>query len=314
MNTAQRQTKINAILANQTITKTERIRQLLALNLSRLEVTELTGGNYGFVQNVFAKYWPERVESRTFRLTQFNSKFGVEIEAYGVDRNTVINRLTQAGLTVDSTFRRQQQVPNSWKVVGDSSVTGDYPFEIVSPILKGQEGLNQLKTACLALSGLNVKINKSCGLHVHFDASTIGGAQLQNLLINYIRYEPIIDSLMAPSRRANNNTYCKSLISHESNILTLEPTKANLTNAISNRYYKVNLQSLARHGSIEFRQHAGTVNYTKIENWILFLHNLIHYSKFKQIDRSNATFESLRKINQAEVFNYLQIRKNQLAA
>lgn len=244
----------------------------------------------------------------------FNSKFGVEIEAYGVDRNIVVSRLIQAGLTVDNTTLRLRATPNAWKVVGDTSVTGGQAFEIVSPILKGQEGLNQLKTVCLAMSGLNVKINKSCGLHVHFDASTIEDQQLRNLLINYIRYEPVIDSLMAPSRRANNNYYCQSLISYENNILSLEPTKANLITTISSRYHKVNLKSLPRHGSIEFRQHSGTINYTKIENWILFLHNLIQYSKFKQINRINATFESLKKINQPEVYNYLEIRKNQLSA
>lgn len=53
-------------ILNQETTKTAKIQQLLALGLSRTEVTEMIAehyqdrANYGFVQNVFAKMRAEK--------------------------------------------------------------------------------------------------------------------------------------------------------------------------------------------------------------------------------------------------------------
>ena len=74
------------------------------------------------------------------------------------------------------------------------------------------------------------------------------------------------------------------------------------------------MQSYVRHNTIEFRQHSGTVEFEKIANWILFLHNLVEYSKTKKVLASEASFESFQKFNQPEVVNYLTTRINQLAA
>ena len=47
--------RLQSILA-QTTSKTRKIQQLLMLGLTRREVADLvTNGNYGFVQNVYAK-------------------------------------------------------------------------------------------------------------------------------------------------------------------------------------------------------------------------------------------------------------------
>ena len=45
------------------------------------------------------------------------------------------------------------------------------------------------------------------------------------------------------------------------------------------RYYKVNLQAYQCHGTIEFRQHSGTVNATKIAHWVRFLGEFIDACK-----------------------------------
>jgi hypothetical protein len=36
------------------------------------------------------------------------------------------------------------------------------------------------------------------------------------------------------------------------------------------RYFKLNVAAYLRHGTIEFRQHSGTVDYQKMVNWIIF--------------------------------------------
>ena len=310
-----------AILTNSNLTKTEKIRQLLALGLTRREVTNLTGGNYGFVQNVFARYWPEQVQSRhrqavaaltdTFRFIPFNRKFGVEIEAFNIDRHDLARALRQAGITVEAESYNHNTRPH-WKIVTDASLSGTQTFELVSPILEGQAGLTELETVCRVLKAKRALINRSCGLHVHFDAEQISLSQTKNLLFNYAGYESIIDSFMPNSRRGSSNTFCQSL-THLTGRIDGASSMQTLTNSVmTNRYFKVNLQSYSRHKTIEFRQHSGTVEFEKISNWVLFLHNLVEYSRTSRVETAN--MESLQRFQQPEVFTYFHNRQSELAA
>ena len=45
-----------------------------------------------------------------------------------------------------------------------------------------------------------------------------------------------------------------------------------------NRYYKVNLTNIATRGAMEFRQHSGTTDYSKIANWVAFLMGFVNTS------------------------------------
>lgn len=298
-------------ILNSNATKTEKIRQLLELGLTRRQVADLTGGNYGFVQNVFARYWPERVISRNaFRFIPFNRKFGVEIEAYGADKHLIARLITEAGVNCmvegyNHTTRRH------WKIITDGSLNGANAFEIVSPILEGTAGMEELRKVCTVLESNRVKINKSCGMHIHFDASEMGFKQIQNLVLNYAKAEEAIDSFMPQSRRASNNTYCMSIMGSEAKVKQAT-TIGRLQDIYRSRYYKLNLQSYSRHQTVEFRQHSGTVEFQKISNWIFFLHNLVEYSRTKLL--SNGTMTELNAINQPEINEYLTTRQNQLAA
>ena len=88
-----------------------------------------------------------------------------------------------------------------WKVEPDSSAG----WEVVSPVLKGKDGLIELHEACAALSAavddddLELCINWRCGTHAHigWDDDHIAKAlQLVHLL------EPVLRSLVPPSRFA----------------------------------------------------------------------------------------------------------------
>ena len=77
-------------------------------------------------------------------------------------------------------------------------------------------------------------------------------------------------------------------------------------NIFSNRYHKINTQAFARHRTIEFRQHSGTFEAAKIENWILFLHNLVDFSKGFSVENDN--FEALKQFNTVETVNFYHNR------
>ena len=314
-------------------TKTWRIQQLLRLGLDRQEVARLVGTNYGFVHNVYARLFPERIRRRRtvsevieeaeYNLTNFffNHTFGVEIEAFGISRQELETELNNAG--IPTRFEGYTHATRDhWKIVTDSSIEGQQSFEIVSPKLKGEEGLRQLKTVTLILRGLEARVNRSCGLHIHFDASGFNAETWKNIFKNYAKIEHVIDNFMPNSRRGNSNTFCKSVrtrnyeqrIDSMRNLVDAENAINHIYNHITrgSRFYKVNPAAYFRHRSIEFRQHSGTVNFSKIKNWILFLARFIEFSKQANLTQEN--IESLRRFLPDEMINYFEARRRELAA
>lgn len=306
-------------ILGQNWTKTRKIQELILLGLTRTEIAQLvTNGNYGFVQNVYAKMKAEgrlnQAAIENFSPRPFDRKFGIEIEMYNVDKSRLATALTQAGIacTVEG---YNHNTRNHWKIVSDGSIEGQNCLELVSPVLQGENGLQQIEKVCGVLKRMNAYINKSCGLHVHFDAQNFDLRQWKNIYKNYAGFENQIDELMPTSRRANNNYYCRSLNSI-SNLTAKIDAATNLT-AIervfsNNRYFKINPTSYSRHNTIEFRQHSGTIEYSKISNWLVFLHNLVDYSKNHLA--TDFSWNGIKSINQAEVVTFYHNRKQDLAA
>ena len=173
-----------------------------------------------------------------------------------------------------------------WKLVTDSSISGNDTFELVSPILVGEAGLRELEKVCLVLDLCDVKVNGSCGLHVHIDAAGFSMETWRNLALSYKHLEPVIDRFMPASRR--DNYYCKGLGHVSDEMIRSARTVDELKNRIGNRYHKVNLEAYSRHKTVEFRQHSGTTNFTKMRNWVLFLHKLVTFATRGQVPAATA--------------------------
>lgn len=197
-------------------------------------------------------------------------KFGVEIEAFGVPRHTLVLSLEQAGIPVTD---YHGAMAHAWTLKGDASIQGPQSFELVSPILEGDQALEQVRTVCHVLTSLNAQVNSSCGLHVHHDARDMDLFSWKKLLGLYVNYESALDALMPESRRGNQNYYCRSTrlwgdINASTDAIMACETPGQLINLYACRYYKLNFYAFHAHGSIEFRHHSGTVNADKIINWI----------------------------------------------
>jgi hypothetical protein len=168
-----------------------------------------------------------------------------------------------------------------WKIVTDGSL-GNYAkgAELVSPILRGEDGLRQVERMCDVLKAAGCKVSKKCGLHVHVGAADWTAATFRNLVSLYAAAEPAIDTFMAPSRRGANggNGFCRALRINR-NSLAQARTVDDVARAIGQmpgrayarhggRYHKVNMQSFWQHGTVEFRHHQGTVEADKSLHWI----------------------------------------------
>ena len=200
-------------------------------------------------------------------------KFGVELELVGITREQAVRALTGVGITVrEEGYNHETR--RHWKIVSDSSVMGG--FEVVSPVLQDEAGLDEVRKAATALDDMGATANRSCGYHVHLDAGDLTANDIRAIVTRYADHESEIDAFMPPSRRGNSNVYCSSVMQlARSERFRSAGTIRDLVNAQGGRYFKVNLQSYYVHKTIEFRQHSGTINAAKVTNWVLFLQQFV---------------------------------------
>ncbi|MDR2926868.1 MAG: amidoligase family protein [Cytophagaceae bacterium] len=311
-------------IVNATTTKTAKIQQLILLGLTRKEIAGLiTSGNYGFVQNVYAKMLRQgrlnqaaivtAIAEETMTPKAFEKDFGVEFEAYNVNKTVLRDKLTEVGILCEIEGY-SHSTRSHWKIVYDNSITGNQAFELVSPILNGEAGLTELMTVCNVLNRCNVKVNKTCGTHVHINARAFTQEQWKRIYINYARLEKVIDGFMPESRRDDANRYCKDFgnVRDFENRIRQAESLEDIGFLRPSRYWKVNPESYSRHKTYEFRQHAGTTDFIKISSWIRFLNNLIDYSeRYKVV---TGTLDTLKNFNCIELVNYFKYRTLELAS
>ncbi len=295
-------------------TKTRKIKLLLELGLTRTQVAAALGINYGFVQNVYARIYGVSRTNNRGNVYVINRNFGIELEMYNVNVGDLANAMRNESVEFQNE-NYNHTTRSHWKAVRDSSISGSNAIEVVSPILQGENGMQQVKSVCKALNSVNAKVNKSCGFHVHFSAADFTIEQWRNLFINYALFEEHIDKMMPVSRRDSNNRFCQSKKTEV--LANIERINAateliDITNAIrqNTRYVKLNVESFWRHGTVEFRQHSGTVDFNKISAWVEILNSLIEYSATTRATSANDFF----KILNAKTKRYYKARKAALAA
>ena len=102
-------------------------------------------------------------------------KFGVELEVLATSRNsyeTLIN-----------------QISTAYGIHHDGSIEGSgMGIEIVTPIMSGVKGENEIKKLLANMVSLGFTTNKSCGFHVHHD-----GTQFLSPKTTEIRCKPMYD-------------------------------------------------------------------------------------------------------------------------
>lgn len=193
-------------------------------------------------------------------MTTMNRAFGIEIECNGFTPSVLGDALRAAGF-------------NNWRVVYDGSVGNG--AEVVSPKLVGAEGLAEVERVVNLLRAKGCTVDHQCGLHVHVDAAGLSGYTLANLVKRYAAFESVIDSWMIPERRESNNNYTRSVCG-----LGIEGVQCARTTAekMAGRYFKLNLCAYLRHGTVEFRQHYGTLSVEEIQAWIQFCVSFVENS------------------------------------
>ena len=245
-------------------------------------------------------------------------KVGIELEVKpvsGENRRTILSHLNNVGIPI-SWEGYTHRITDSWKAVSDSSVH-DGGFEIVSKPLTGYPEIEaEVSMMCESLKG-KARVDRQTAYHLHIDllnkywarrrvdVSTSNGRmkalrQKQvkifqgKLARNYSYFQPVIDSLVAPSRRVTETECYNTAIPDqwvtmsnsqiESFVSTLRYVEMN------RRHCVINYESMSIYGTVEFRQFQGTINKTKIMNWMKLCERFVARTadrKYKNHEPSN---------------------------
>lgn len=218
-------------------------------------------------------------------------KFGIEIEMIPTEtikHRDVADALTNAGINCGYEGYTHKVLKRKWKVVTDGSIRTEYGrgIEVVSPVLEGEKGLAELEKVVKVLNELGCKVNKDCGLHVHHDINDFNVENIKNVYRLYYKHMMVFDEMMPKSRRGNTNRWCgdieKRILDNVEECTTMERLIRDMTDNEPRgrkRYRKINLCSYLTYGTVEFRQHNGTVNFEKMRNWVLLTHKVLDRAK-----------------------------------
>lgn len=186
--------------------------------------------------------------------------FGIEIEACGIERGRLAGELSAQGIPTRNEGY-SHQTTDYWKVVTDSSVHGRFPFELVSPKLYGQDGLREVERVMRIVRELGGRVNRSCGLHIHHSAQELSPKQARMVSHFYSALYDCFNSIFSLSR--HHNVY--AAVDNAQRVHQMRDGDMRTANRGA-----VNLTAIFRHGTIEFRQHQGSLNGTKATSWIVF--------------------------------------------
>jgi hypothetical protein len=186
------------------------------------------------------------VEQPTLDDIKSPRKFGVEIETHRCD-----DHINVRGDTVFGCKR-------------DGSIDG---MEFVSPVLYGDEGLDEVRKICGHARRLNWRINSSCGIHLHLDLSDESNDSCFKVALAYGATYDFWTSFISNARK--RNYYCA-------------PTKYTPADIVGkddfhdwahwasqgDRYWWCNWYAYTKQKTVEIRHHAASLNPTKLCNWI----------------------------------------------
>ena len=215
--------------------------------------------------------------------------FGVEVEMTGITREQAARALAdyfgtepRQGYDYYGSWYVPDTEGKEWRFMSDSSLrlekktdTGyehtsnnDYSVEMVSPKLTYAE-LPKFQECVRRVRKAGAKVNASCGLHVHVDASNHNRQSLKNLLgIMYSKEDILFKALNVNPNRVTQ--YCQKVrepMLRQARQLSSDETK-DLTQLESiwyegnvssrehynwTRYYALNLHSVFYRGTVEWR-------------------------------------------------------------
>jgi hypothetical protein len=174
-------------------------------------------------------------------------------------------------------------VSNYWRLERDPSLrgeSGEFVLRKPIPVSELDEAFLEIKSA-LKRHKTEVKETYRAGIHVHVNVQDLTPKQLITFISTYFMMEEVLLSYCDKSRSGNHFCLRMTDASYTLDLISEAVAKADLSllNTEDLRYASLNVTSLFKYGSIEFRALESTVDFSKIKQWATVLHQLKVFAK-----------------------------------
>lgn len=206
----------------------------------------------------------------SFDLIKANGQFGIEVEVEGEGLVPMVY---------------SKECP--WKTEQDGSLRGLFPDQCCEYVLAKPIPFGRVKPALEVLKAnldlaKRVKFSFRTSVHVHYNVQEFTHEQVMALIYAYTLLESSFMKFCGEERI--NNRFCLRVRDAEGIIPILtEAFSKDLNNLMDldenrARYSALNVCSLRKYGSIEFRGMQGTADIERLMTWINAIHNLGEYA------------------------------------
>lgn len=264
------------------------------------------------------KYTP--IDSDKFEINPYKRYCGVEIECINKHKNA-------------NCFIKEELKDLCFNQSTDSSIYSGFAsgLEFQSLPMKGDNLFKKITNFCNKLKLKDYFVNTSCGLHVHFECDP-DIDMLKKLYLFYSKFEKHFFKMLPQSRQ--NTHYCDKFKIHYNSpnkcnlkkfmgqIKTIQDFKKMVYEGLlsdsrshysDKRYCWVNFHSVFYRGTLEIRNHAGTIDSNKIKNWITLHLKIIDYLNGKTVQEVydlKPTQDKFLGLFDKELQNYIKRRWN----
>lgn len=225
-----------------------------------------------------------------------SQNFGIEIEMTGLTRAAAARiiaghfgtQATHVGGGYD-TYTVRDNRNRQWKLVSDASIrcrnrsnrsaSRDYSVEFVSPICQ-YEDIETIQELVRKLRAGGARVNDSCGIHVHVDASAHTPQTLRNIVNIMASKEDLLYKTLQV--QVSREQYCQKAdirfldeLNHK-RPRTMDEVERMWYNGYggrynhydNSRYHALNLHSVFSKGTIEFRMFNSTLHAGEVKAYI----------------------------------------------
>lgn len=192
--------------------------------------------------------------------------FAVEIEVAGGLGSDPVGSANRLLRTTIDTVSGETFATLGWVAVYDGSVSAG--CEVKPGILRGEAGLAQAVAVCALLKGAGARVSSSCGLHVHVGTDGMTAAQIERVIDWSVAAQPMVSWLHPADRR--NNMYAQPMNASRARVAKDLLHRRTLVQGHydQRRYVALNLCAFQFHGTLEFRQAAGTLAGNVLSAWV----------------------------------------------
>lgn len=167
-------------------------------------------------------------------------------------------------------------LPTGWKAENDASIRstlrGHTSCEIVSPILRGSAGLEEVTRVIKILTEKGHRVNSSCGVHVHVGFTKANGTQYgADILARLITLVSFLEKglyAVTGTKSRERSRWCGSTKSFCGSLI--KNAKEFMKHKRNEKYSILNVSPLtSSKKTVEFRVFSGSLEVVKVIGWIM---------------------------------------------